>query len=1137
MRGLCSNRGERVRRPGSSRLLTGVGMAVLMGLATLAGAQSFLGTIRGTVTDPQGAPVSGAAVLIIDEATGVPRAVETDRSGNYEAVNLRPGTYRVEISTTNFKKVDQTGVVLRASGVSRVDARLEVGAISETITVEAAGSNNITLESQAIARGLDEQQIRDLPRASRDIQDFLLLNPNVVGGTDAIQFLGGRTYGVQYVQDGQASTNAIFGSIGNSAPGLDAISELQVLSNSYSAEYGGLAGVVVTTKRGGNAYRATAFTDYNGSALNALTYGQKRAGVKRGDENADTKQYRYGASLGGPVKSGKTFFFANYEGSRDKSITGGGRATVPTAAMRAGDFSGNNFIIRDPVTGQPFPGNVIPADRIDPAALRIINRFYPLPNQPNLSSGLGIFQEFIPATRNRQRADLRIDHEASSRDSIFARASFQNRNPSNLTFEGGGALTNLPLLQRSIKTASGIVGWTRIWSSTVVNEFRAGYNFDESRRQSNFLAADVNADLGLENEPSLLAEARGYPSFRFTGGASRPTNIVDAGRNADRTLSQNSFSVSNNVSWLLNSHSFKAGGIYNRNLAKDGFGRGLNHRGQYNFSGSRTGHSFADFLLGLPADTREQVSNRGPLEGASNDFALFLQDDWKVNPRLTVFLGARYDRAGIFQESSDLLANWQPIEGGYHIVPSAETRSRLPPALIALNRIRLASEVGVGEGLVNADKNDLSPRVGFAYRLGEDNKTVLRAGFGIFHPTNAAQGVRDLLATNEFRYTIRRNGPQLARGFSTGTVVTNASDFGNQGIQTDLKSPNFYQYNLTLERELPGDMGLRLSYIGSIMRGLLVNRDYNSLPANTNEFNPDDAADRARLPFPLYGSFANIIENTGSGELHAGQVELQRRFKNGFGINAAYTYSHSDSNAPDSGNSSLGVQQYYPQDLELDRGPDPNVVKHRVVANATWDVPVGRGRRIGSNMPGWTNTLFGGWTVSTIFQARSGQNLTPFFSLGYSSITPYNLGFTPDTTNGFGDRWRLDRVGNPASGGANGQFFNPAAYALPAPGTIGNDRRNSLVGPGTWVANFAFYKDVIARKRARLQLTVTLDNAFNHPQFAILPQSPFLDLTDFLINKEADNRSLAVLGAAGTEGNLEGFSNGRVVRFGLRMTF
>ena len=297
---------------------------IIFSVAAPALAQSFLGTIRGTVVDPQGAALSGAAVLIVDEATGALRNIDTDAEGRYEASNLRPGTYRVEVVAANFKKAERTGMLVRAAGTALVDIALEVGAVNETITVSAEGANNITLDSQAISRGLDEQQLRDLPRDTRDVQSFLLLNPNVVGGSGTdIQFLGGKTYGVSYIQDGQASTNAIFGTVGNSAPGLDAVSEIQVLSNSYSAEYGGLAGVVITTKRGGNQYRGTSFYDFNNDSLNALTYNQTLAGVERGDPLSDTHEHRWGGSLGGPLIGGKLFFFGNYEGSNDKAIYGG----------------------------------------------------------------------------------------------------------------------------------------------------------------------------------------------------------------------------------------------------------------------------------------------------------------------------------------------------------------------------------------------------------------------------------------------------------------------------------------------------------------------------------------------------------------------------------------------------------------------------------------------------------------------------------------------------------------------------------------------------------------------------------------------------------------------------------------------
>ena len=268
----------------------------------------------------------------------------------------------------------------------------------------------------------------------------------MVGGADDIQFLGAKTYGVSYIQDGQASTNAIFGTIGNSAPGLDAISEITVLSNSYSAEYGGLAGVVVTTKRGANSYRGTSFYDFNSNALNALTYNQKLAGVQRGDPLSDTHEHRWGGSVGGPLISGKLFFYGNYEGSNNKAIFGGARATVPTAAMRIGDFSRHRDrrrATRSP--GQPFANQVIPADRVDPAARRDHGLLLPAAQSGNAGERV----RRLPAVRAPRRANgseatsESITRRASN-DSLFLRGSYQHRNPNNIIFEAGNAFTNLP---------------------------------------------------------------------------------------------------------------------------------------------------------------------------------------------------------------------------------------------------------------------------------------------------------------------------------------------------------------------------------------------------------------------------------------------------------------------------------------------------------------------------------------------------------------------------------------------------------------------------------------------------------------------------------------------------------------------
>ena len=1127
------------------RMALAVALAALVGVTSPALAQSTLGTIRGTIFDPQHQVAPGATVVVTDETTSLSRETTSDANGNFEVPNLRSGTYTVEASLSGFKKVQRTGVLLRTTAVVRADLQLEIGPVEQVVIVTAEGQNNITLESQAIARGLDEQQLRDLPRNSRDVQDFLILNPNVVGGFDGIQFLGGRTYGASYIQDGQPSSAGIFGELSNAAPGLDAVSEVQVLSNSYSAEYGGLAGVIVTTKRGANLLHGSSFYDFNSNKLNALNYAQVLNGVSRDDPNADTHDHRFGASLGGPVLRNRTFFFGNYEGSRQKQLGGGARAIVPSQAMRSGDFSGATFTIRDPQTGAAFPGNRIPSERLDPAAQKILQFFYPLPNQTALPNGYGAFRQIVPLERQRDRADGRVDYELSKRDSLFTRVSWQHRDPDAFTFEatggnGGTGLVNLGTLNRESKAITWANGWTRVWSNAVVNEFRTGYSLDDRHRRSTLIAGDVGRQVGVE-VPSLAQQAPGFPQFLFAG-SNRPSDIRDQRQNTFRDLRQASFSISNNLTWLAKAHSLKMGGIYTRNYAKDGYSTGANEsKGRYNFSGFATGNAFADFLLGLPNTVREQRNTRGnlPMDTTSNDYALFFQDDWKMNSHMTLFLGARYEVIGVFVDRNDIYANFLPEDGGHHVVPNAQIAKLLPPGAQALNRTLTADQVGLDRALIHTDRNNISPRAGFAYRPGNDTKNVFRGGFGIFHPTGAAQGARDIMSRNPFRYFITHNRATLQHGFTTGTESSSLS-FGNQGIAFDLESPDIYQYNLTYERELIGDIGLRVSYLGSTMRKLLVHRDYNTVKASNVPLGniDDDPAAHAKLPFPLYGTFMDITQNAGEGRFDAFQLELQRRFRHGLAINAAYTLAHSDSNAPDSGNSTIGVVQYDPYDIEKDRGPDPNVVKHRVVVNGTLDIPVGRGRRFASTAPGWADALVGGWTLSTIFQARSGPNLTPFFTYGTDPEFPANTGRGLDGVGQFGEAWRPDEIHDPNTGGSRDRFFDLTAYKLPAPGTLGTAKKGSLRGPGTWIVNLGLYKDIFRSRETTVEFTALLDNAFNHPQFFVpdLGTGGFVDLTDYLINGIANNGTTAVLGAD-TVGNAEGFASGRVLRLGIRLRF
>jgi hypothetical protein len=463
------------------------------------------------------------------------------------------------------------------------------------------------------------------------------------------------------------------------------------------------------------------------------------------------------------------------------------------------------------------------------------------------------------------------------------------------------------------------------------------------------------------------------------------------------------------------------GGAYVRHAVTDGFSLGVAGAvGSYIFSGARTGNSFPDFLLGLPARSEEGINTRGlqPLDAHANDVALFVQDDWKVSSALTLFAGLRYELTGSFVERNNLLVNFNPATASL-VIPSAETESFLSAEARQLPR-QLAGDVGVGPALVATDADNFAPRVGFAHRIGADNRTVLRGGWGRFFPTSAAQGIRDALSRSPFRYAITRTAPQFDRAFSTGNA-SNRSLFAVNGVDLALESPEAFQYNVTLERELLAATAVRVSFIGTQFRGLLVNRDINTVPPSTVPFDPDNPEDRQRLPYPSLDPYLNVVENSGSGFYRALQVEGRRRLSRGLAFGAVYTLASSESTAPDLGNSSLGVVQYAPYDVELDRGPDPNVVRHRFVIDASWQAR--------------------GWTVTALFQARSGQHLTPFFRYGTDPIFPANTGKAYDTNSSFDEAWRPDVVGDPSGRGERNEFFNLEAFRLPPPGAVGNARK------------------------------------------------------------------------------------------------
>ncbi|MFN8094588.1 MAG: TonB-dependent receptor [Vicinamibacteria bacterium] len=1107
--------------------------------------QSTLGTIRGNLTDARGRVVARAAVRIVDEGTGVTRAVQTDSRGDFEAPHLRAGAYRVEDASPGFSAFRRDGLVLRAGETLRVDLSL-TPAVEEfvvavqgvpaaagsakvaEVVVRAPGQGVLQLESATVQGGLEAQQLRDLPRGRRDFQDFLYLSPNVVGSPEGQRFLGARSYGVSYVHDGQPSSGSLYGTLSEASPGLEAIDEIKVLSNSHSAEFGGVAAVVVTTRRGGNRFSGSAFYDHADDAT-----------ARYEEDERDFRSQRFGGALGGPLRRDKTFFFLNYEGAHNDEQREGVVNVVPTEGMRQGDFSGTSITVVDPLTGLPFPGNVIPSERIDPAARRILDFFYPLPNLPSLPSGLGQQSDPADVSETFHRWDLRLDHELTGNDSLFLRASAQRRVWKRYLEDGD--LPHLGFKKNELRVFTVASSWSRVVSSSLLNELRAGYNSESDDDHSHYRVGAVADELGIE-VPAAARERRGYPAFSFLGSDSVDEVFDNAAEYADRDVRQSSFSISDTVTWLRGKHSTRAGFFYSRDWVSDALASGVAAgAGQLVFTDQNTGNSFGDFLLGLPAESIEGVNGRGlqPLQAASNTFAGFVQDDWRVDGRLTVFAGLRYEIIQPFPERRDLLVQFDP-QTDRIVVPSDRTVAALSPAAARYPRAT-AAELGLGRSLARTDRNNFAPRLGFLYGIGRDNRTVLRAGFGLFYPKTPPLGITDSGWGTEatrgefiqapFSSQIVRLDPQLSRGFSTGTLVSDDSVFAPGASVLGLVSPRIAQYHVTLERELPWGVGVRASYLGARSDKLLVTRYVNTMQASATPFDPNDPADRQRLPFPDLPTSVRVAENTGTGRFDALQLEVRRRYRGGLGFTLAYTLAGSSSTAPDGEAASLGIPQYDPYDLASNRGPDPYSVRHRFVMDAVWDVPVGRNRKYLSRLPWAVDAVLGGWTVSALVQARSGPFLDPcYYGVDVDGVNPANTG--PD----FGC-WRPNVSGDTAGPGRTDAFYNLGALSLPAYGTLSRAGSGVIEGPGMSVVNLGFYKELARRGPLRVQLRLTLENVLDRRPYFEAAESDFLDVTDYVVGGRPATEGNGYTNVLQSVTSLEGFPPRRVVRFGVRVDF
>ncbi len=1033
---------------------------VLASQASNAQVASGAGSISGTISDSSGANIAGAAVSVTRTSTQVTRSTVTDEAGRYYVLSLPPGDYQLQVRSSGFREAVRKGIDITIGRAAVVDIQMELGEMTERVEV-VARPPLIESTNATIGEVISNEKVVALPLNGRSFAQLALLVPQVVQGgvgtgntgiqntsvstQGSISISGGRSEAAQFTYNGVNVNNEFVGGT-LVYPPIDSLEEFKIEQNVYSAELGGRIGqVILTGKAGTNALHGSAYEFLRNDKLDANNFFQNRAGLPR----RPLKQNQFGASIGGPIVRNRTFGFSNWESTRVRRGTSW-TGTQPTSLMRAGNFSEllPGRAIRDPRTGQPLPGNLIPAARISPIAVNIIRLSqYPLPNINSLRNNFTVAPS---SQQNVNQYVARVDHVLSDRDQLWGSYYWTRLNQ----FDPRTTLVADTLQGTSVQTAA--LQHTHIFGPTVINTVRLGYVLG-SQDQANLSPANItNADLGFPNnafQPQASGISAGIPIFAITGyGAAGAPN------NSPRLFKTRKFQVGDTLNWIRGAHVLKFGGDFTRRHEDQRFNPQI--RGNYTFTQNYTGDGFADFLLGLPGTaTRELVlpgSNIFESLHRSSHYYFFAQDDWKATPNLTVSLGLRYEYNGQLYEDRDRLTNFVQLNN--QVV-----------RIDAPNSIGLGVKDGqYGRCLCFTKKKNFGPRIGLAYRPGGSNKTVIRSGYGIFFvnvPFNRRQGIAFNFPWIE-RQIVTNTVPEpvfdLANTFLPSVVTSGITGFRND---LDYYDPMIQQWNLSVQREVAPRTMLELSYVGSKSVHLDAARTFNAARPGAGAFAPR----RPLANQPVITS----VDHGYRASYHASTAKVRRDFSQGLTFLSHYTWSK----AIDTASSQTGYINQDHNCADCNKGLSGFNVAHRFVASAVYDLPFGKGRKYLSSSPRARQFLFGGWTVSLIQTLQSGFYTSAVTTRNTANIEAGTL--FPDIVGPF----QLPKGERTAD-----RWFNASGFAQPAAFRFGTAGRNILEGPGLKSTDFGIHKNFAITERQRLQFRFEAFNGLNNVNFA-LPQN------------------------------------------------
>jgi len=1059
------------------------------------------GQVTGLVTDPSGSIIAGATIVITNSQTNVTRITTTNSAGDYAFPALLPGVYNMKAEMQGFRGEAREGVELQVEQIARIDFHLQLGAVTQTVEV-AGGAPLLTTESATVGTVIDNNRMEELPLNGRSFTQLIALSPNVAynsvanggqasarqGGdrsTQEIFVAGARREYMNFTLDGVQNTDPGFNTYAV-LPSIDALQEFKVQAGVYPAEFGRLQiQVNVSTLSGTNQFHGTVFDFVRNNDFDALPYNFTTVPLK----SSPFKWNQFGYTLGGPVwipkifnGKNRLFFMSNYEGFRLRQQTQTVYTTFP-AAFRTGDFSSvlATHVIKDPTTGLPFPGNIIPGNRLDTIAKGFL-QYFPAPNIPNAPNN-GLSNNYLALdniAQNKYQITERVDFAQNAKSNWFGRFSMQNET---------GLMPALAQNGMSLvtKPKQAIINNTWIPSPTLVNEARVGFlNFYNNFAPELAGKTDVVKQLNL---PGLLSDpaspAWGVPNISLADGFSGFGNNTDG----PYTTSDHILQGVDNISWIHGNHSFKFGAEVDRTDFNETGNQYA--RAQYNFLNKATGYNPADFMLGYVNSTVDAVALAVARFRMTSQF-YYIQDTWKIRPNVTLSYGLRYEYVPAWSDRVPLVNVWFPA--GFNLQGDPKGLNPQPantrPCIIengsgsfnggnvvfptvAQGGVCTARDGRLGQNLVNSDHTDFAPRLGIAW--SPTSNWTVRVGAGIFYTQDTGNPVFDMSRSlsGKFQVTETNNNLTFENPFAANGVA-NAC-----GVSAPLvcvptptlvstyygrETPSVEEYELNVQRQLGRNTALEIGYLGT---------QGHHLPRYIY-FNAAAPGPGSQLSREAWPNFNNTVENIGivNSNYNAFSAKVTRRMSSGFTYLVGYTYSKSIDDG--SGLRTLGTDQIGAQNsycLKCERGLSIFDQKHRFVASTLYQLPFGRGRSYLNH--GLAGAIAGGWELGTIWSIASGSPV----DIGDGTCQS-NIGAScmdrPNAVAG-----QLSKLSNPTPH----EWFNVQAFALQPQYTFGNLGRNTVIGPPLFSVDSSLKKDVRFTERLNLQLRLDAFNVFNHPNF------------------------------------------------------